>query len=215
MSLTASDKGGGDFQLAPVGNHIARCVQVIDLGTQRDTFEGKPKIMHKVRIAWELPEEKAVFDEEKGEEPFLVSKEYTLSLSERANLRHDLESWRGKDFTDKELEAFDIAKLLGAPCMLNVIHKKSRNKRDYVAITSVTRLPKSVKPKDVPNQVIPSTKYAIEDGKNEVFKALPDFIRAKIMVSEEFTGEKAPPSDDRGDEEERGTGKTEPGDHPF
>ena len=196
MSLTASSKGGGDFQLAPVGNHIARCVQVIDLGTQRDSFEGKPKIMHKVRISWELPEEKAVFDEEKGEEPFLVSKEYTLSLSDRANLRHDLESWRGRDFTEKELEAFDIDKLLGAPCMLNVIHKKSAKKRDYVAITSVTRLPKSVKPKDVPKQILPSVKYMIEDGRNDVFKALPDFIKAKIMVSEEWTGEKSAPSDD-------------------
>lgn len=198
MSLTASDKGGGDFQLAPVGNHLGRCVRVIDLGTQRDSYMGKPKIMHKAMLGWELPEEKAVFDEERGEEPFLVSKEYTLSLGERANLRQDLESWRGKPFTEKELAAFDIAVLLGAPAMLNCIHKKSKNNRNYVSITNVARLPKNVKQKDVPKQVLPSIKYAIEDGDNAVFKSLPDWIRAKIMASEEWTSDRsAPPDDER------------------
>jgi hypothetical protein len=192
MSLTASDRGGGDYQIPPEGNHVARCVRVIDLGTQRDSYMGKPKIMHKAMVAWELPDEKAVFDEERGEEPFLVSKEYTVSLGERANLRHDLEAWRGKQFTEAELKAFDISKLIGAACMVNVVHRTSKNNRNYASITAVTPLPKGVKKADVPKQTLPSLSYQIEDGNNEVFKALPEWIQKKIMESEEWTTELAP-----------------------
>ena len=30
-----SDTGGGDFEQPPIGTHMARCVRVIDIGTQR------------------------------------------------------------------------------------------------------------------------------------------------------------------------------------
>lgn len=184
---TASAKGGSNFQLAPVGNHIGICVQVVDLGTQHDEFNKKPKLIHKVRVSWELPDEKAVFDEARGEESFMVSKEYTLSLNEKANLRHDIESWRGVPFTEKELESFEVGKLLGAPAMVNVMHETSANKRKYVKITSVTRLPKTVKKADVPKPTIPLLKYDIEDGDNDVFRSLPEFIQEKIMASVEAT----------------------------
>ena len=49
-----------------------------------------------------IPDEKAIFDEEKGLQPFVLSKGHTLSLYEKANLRHNLESWRGKQFTAEE-----------------------------------------------------------------------------------------------------------------
>jgi hypothetical protein len=60
-------------------------------------------------ITWELPTELEVFHEEKGEEPYVVSKTYTLSMHEKATLRRDLESWRGQGFTEKEAEAFILA----------------------------------------------------------------------------------------------------------
>lgn len=186
MAILASDKGGGDFQQPPIGTHVARCIQVIDLGTQRDQWQGKPKLTRKVRITWELPNEKAVFDETKGEEPFFVSKEYTLSLGDRANLRHDLEGWRGQEFTEDELKAFDLAKLLGRVCMLSVIHKTSASKKKYAAVTSVSRLPKGTV---CPDQVNPSVEYSVEEGPNEVFKALPEWIREKITASEEVQNE--------------------------
>src|SRR5438067_5017864 len=157
MSLIATRNSGGSFQLPPEGNHLARCIRVIDLGTQTDAYNGKPKKHHRVMIGWELPEEKAVFDEERGEEPFLVSKEYTLSLNERANLLHDLESWRGKGFSEAELDAFDISQLLGVVCMVNVIHRVSAKKRKYASVNGITRVPKGMKDL-VPGQVLPSIK---------------------------------------------------------
>lgn len=185
MGVTASDKGGGSFQLPPVGNHIGICRQVIDLGTQDDTWLGKKKLIRKVRISFETPNEKATFDEARGEECFLVSKEYTLSLSEKANLRHDLESWRGLAFTEKELEGFALGKLIGAAAMINVIHKKSTSGRMYSLITAITSLPRGMKKGDVPKPTLAAVEYSIDDGNNEVFKKLPEFLQEKILASEE------------------------------
>ena len=54
--------------------------------------------------------------------PAAISKEFTLSLHERANLRRVLISWRGRQFTAEELGGFELANVLGANAMLNVVH---------------------------------------------------------------------------------------------
>ena len=72
-----------DFKIPPAGTHMARCIGMIEIGTVTTTFMDDEKILQKVSITWELPEELAVFNEEKGEQPFVVSKEYTLSMHEK------------------------------------------------------------------------------------------------------------------------------------
>ena len=52
----------------------------------------------------------------------LIAKEYTVSLNEKANLRKDLESWRGKEIQPTELEGFDMTNLLGVQCTLQIMH---------------------------------------------------------------------------------------------
>src|SRR6476646_4032953 len=126
MSINATNNGVMR-ELIPAGNYIARCYQMIEIGTVDEFVMGKPVRAKKVRIGWELPTELKVLREEKGEQPLVISKEYTLSMNEKANLRKDLKSWRGRDFTEDELRAFDITNLLGVPCMLNIIHKAGKN----------------------------------------------------------------------------------------
>ena len=128
----------------PAGNYIARCYQMIEIGTVKETILGKDRISPKVRIGWELPTELKVFKEENGEQPCVISKEYTLSMAEKANLRIALKSWRGKDFTEDEAKSFDITKLLGVPCMINIIHKPSKDGlKIYEEISGITPLPVS------------------------------------------------------------------------
>ena len=113
-------------EVIPAGNYAARCYQMIHIGTVAEVILGEEKILNKVRIGWELPTETRVFNEEKGEQPMVLSEEFTLSLHEKAKLRKFLASWRGKDFSEEEAKSFDVTKLLGAPCMLNIIHKPSK-----------------------------------------------------------------------------------------
>src|SRR4030042_5715360 len=110
-----AEKKDSEFQSVTPGVYMARCFRMIEIGTINEDYQGKPKQVQKVMVSWELPTEKAVFDEAKGEEPFAVSKTYTLSLHEKSHLRHDLESWRGKGFSEDEVKRFDITKLLGKP----------------------------------------------------------------------------------------------------
>jgi len=190
MSLTVSDSGGGQRPLCPSGTHLARCYRLIDIGTQHEEFKGKPKVLPKVLVYWELPNETAVFKDGEEERPYSISKEYTASLGEKANLRHDLEGWRGRAFTEEELKAFNLKNIVGVPCMITVVHQKSNDgKKTYDKVTSVAALPKdpkTKKPIEIPAQVNPTVIYDIEDGENNVFNDLPDWLKKKIKESEEF-----------------------------
>lgn len=177
-------------ELIPSGNYIARCYQMLEIGTVQEIIMGQPKTLKKVRIGWELPEETRVFSPDKGEQPFVISQEFTLSMNEKSNLRKMLASWRGKDFTDDEAKAFDVSKLIGATCMLNVIHKPSKDgTRMYENIGSVSPLPKAVK---CPAQINKTIRLEYDSFNQEVFEALPDFIKDKMKGSLEYASLKNP-----------------------
>jgi len=88
MAILATNTGtGNNFEPIEAGSYPARCYSMIHIGTIKENFQGDEKTMNKVRITWELPTELKVFKEENGEQPHVVSKEFTLSLHEKATLR--------------------------------------------------------------------------------------------------------------------------------
>lgn len=184
MAINATNKGV-QRELIPSGNYIARCYQMLQIGTVEEMVMGTTKTLNKVRIGWELPTEQKIFNPEKGEQPFVISKEFTLSMHEKSNLRKLLASWRGKDFTEEEAKCFDITKLLGVPCMINVIHKpaKADPTKIYEEISNVSPMPKGVK---CPPQINKTMLLEFENFDVELFNSLPDFIRQKIQSSAEF-----------------------------
>lgn len=191
--IKASATSGAPRQLPPPGTHCARCYQVIDLGTRTKEWLGRPpRKAHEIRVSWELPLEKAVFSQDKGEEPFAVHKSYTLSLSDKANLRHDLESWRGRAFSEQELDGFDVSTVLGVPCMITVTHVK-KGESTYANVTAVTGIPKGF---TVPLAVNRPVEFSLESHDEEVFRALPEFLQKIIMESDEWKNPGAPEPED-------------------
>lgn len=181
-------------ELIEAGMYVARCYQMLEIGTNEENFMGDTKRLCKVRIGWELPELQKVFKEENGLQPHVISKEYTLSMNEKANLRKDLESWRGKKWTDEEANDFDITKLIGAPCLLNITHKASKKDATvfYEEISSITPLMKGqVCPPAVNKPMI----LSYDDWNEELFNSLPDFIKNKIISSEEYQQMRNPEKD--------------------
>ena len=172
-----------NFELVPAGSHIARCYSMVEIGTVTETFKGELKTLHKVRITWELPLETKVFNPEKGEQPFSVSKEYTLSMHEKSNLRKDLSSWRGRGFTDDEASAFDITKLLGVPCMVNVVHNQAQNGNVYANVMGVMPLPKGTQ---CPPQVNTTFMLSFENFDEGKFNLLPEWLKERIKATPEF-----------------------------
>jgi hypothetical protein len=137
MALIAK-KSSGDFVLCPAGAHLAVCVDVVDLGDVKTKYRDAPeKTQHKIRVVWQVNERT-----EDGK-PFIVRRMYTLSLDDRASLRKDLESWRGRPFTEDELKGFDVESVLGAGCMLSVVHEVN-NGKTYDNVNAVMRLPKGM-----------------------------------------------------------------------
>ena len=137
MAILAKSTGGQDFELTPAGNHQAVCAFVEDIGTHEGSYQGVPNQRHQIVVCWELNEKMA-----KGEnagKPFMASKFYTLSLGEKANLRKDLEAWRGVAFTEDDLKnGFDIERLKGANCLLNIIHYKKQDGNTGAKIQSIS-----------------------------------------------------------------------------
>ena len=115
MPIIAKESSG-DFTPAPEGLHQAVCVDVVDLGMQDNPFQPGQK-RRRVRIVWQINELM-----ENGDR-FTASRIFTNSLNEQGALRPFLEAWRGRRFTPEELRGFDLEKLIGANCQLQVIHK--------------------------------------------------------------------------------------------
>lgn len=176
MSLIASAKSGGGFDAIPEGVYVATCIWVIDLGDQQSKLYRN--IQHKVLIGWELPEEKIEINGE--QKPRMISNTYTLSLNEKALLRNHLESWRGKAFTEEELDGFDVSKIIGTSCQLQVLHSKSGDKT-YVNVKSVMSLPKGM-PVPVPENDIIC--FGIEDRDSlDKIVNFPAWVQEKIRSS--------------------------------
>ena len=180
-----AEKKESDFQKVEPGTYVARCYSMIEIGTVETEFNGEKKTAKQVNITWELPEELAVFKEEKGAEPYVVSKTYTLSMHEKATLRKDLESWRGKSYTNDEVKRFDITKLLGQPCLLNIVHETSKTdpSKVYVKVSSVSKL---MKGQEVGEQINPTRLLSFDRFDWNVFESLSDWLKDKIKSSAEY-----------------------------
>lgn len=185
MAIIASESGT-PFKPVPLGAHIGRCFRVIDLGTQKTTWKGKEKETRKIMIAWELTGEDengaTLFDEEGH--PLAIAKRYTLSLGENANLRHDLESWRGKSFNEDELKGFDISKLLGVYGMVNVTHD-ARDGKTYANVSSLSPLPAALRA-NKPAPVNPVQLFDVSEPDMAVFEKLSDKLKETIQACAEW-----------------------------
>lgn len=201
MGFIAKDSGGGNFKRVPQGVFIARCYSLIDLGTQTTTGQFGTKQQHKIRIGWELFGEDdtgapLVVQMDGYDMPMTISKSYTVSLHEKAGLRRDLAAWRGRDFTEEEAAAFDVSKLLGAYCMINVTESES-NGKTYSNVGGITPLPGALR-NNKPNPVHEPVVFDLDNPDMKVFAKFHEKLQEAIKSSPEWaaaTGQAAPAAD--------------------
>ena len=194
MTIIAKSGGEQSYPKVPIGVHKARCIKVIDLGTQRQEYSGEISWKRQILVIWELPEEL------NNDQPMTISKFYTLSLHEKSNLGKDLTSWRGRPFTETEKQGFDVTKLIGVTCQVNVMHKDN-GKED---ISSIMPLGKDDK---IAEQFNPSVSFDIGDyqkGQKETFNQLSEGIRRMILRSKELDGIDQTDNGDEGNDNDLG-----------
>lgn len=192
MALIATDNGGS-FKPVPQGVHLACCYRVIDLGTQEVDYQGDKKLQRKVLIGWELHGE-----DETGEPlttddgaPMTISKRYTLSLSRNAKMRSDLESWRGRSFTDQELRGFDVSQLLGKWCMVNITHDQ-RDGKTYSNIASISPVPAMLR-NAKPDPINTPQLFDVTEPDAGLYESFHERLRELIANSVEWRARRSGP----------------------
>ena len=115
MTLIINEKPQ-NTDLAPSGLQPAVCVDVRDLGTIETKFGDKQVVL----LVLELEAKSANGDR------YLLQKRYNKSLHPKSNLRQDLERWRGKPFTDEDLQyGFNLEKVIGVTAMIYVEYQQT------------------------------------------------------------------------------------------
>ena len=167
MSLRIMNSGGGDYERVPAGTTLGICYGLVDIGMQETNFGTKQQVI----ILWETPNELM-----KDGRPFGVSKVYTASMHEKAGLRKDIDSWRGKAMTEEEANGFDLNAILGKPCLLNIT-ETTKGDRTYTNVGAVTPIMKGM---TVPPPANPLVSYDKDAHDQAMYERLPEWIRKKI-----------------------------------
>jgi len=161
MPIIAKNSGG-DSTPAPEGLWPAVCVDVVDKGMV-ESAKYKPR--HMVQLRWVLDAEPALPDGR----PHMAVRSFGLSLGEKSNLRPLLEAWRGKKFTNEELEGFDLEKLIGVNCQVQILHNVSQGKT-YGNVQAVVPAARGVAKMEVPadyvRQYVRDERALLEENPN-------------------------------------------------
>lgn len=179
--MLVSENTTATYTPCPPGSYLARCIKLVDLGTQTTDYQGESKSAHKVLIAFEVLDPDTRRDDG---EAFVLSKRYTLSLHEKAALRKELASWRGRDFTPEELKGFDLKTVLGAPAFVSVV-ETTKGDRTYSNIAGIMKAPKGM---PVPSGTEPLTLWDMTAAQPDwsAFAGLHRKLQEQIEASPEF-----------------------------
>lgn len=178
MSLTVNGSSATSIEPIEEGTHLGVCNMLVDLGMQfNEVYKNSSR---KVLIGWEIPDETIELDD--GPHPRQISKRYTASLNEKSTLRSDLAAWRGRDFTPEELAAFDLRNIVGASCLINVIHKES-NGKTYANIGNIMALPKGMAKGKLSE---PAVIFDLDTDPVEDVEKMPKWIGDIIKKSETY-----------------------------
>ena len=185
MALLAKKKAKSSVPPLAADTYPAVCVGVIDLGEQHS--EKFKNYQNKVMFLFEIIGETVDVDGEA--KPRWLSKEYTLSLSEKSNLAKTITAWTGREITDDENEnGFDVSTLLGRKALVVVTCKENDN-GTFNDITVITSPPKMIQ---IPDAQSEQLMFEIESWNAEVFEKLPEWIQNKIKKSTEYQTKYAP-----------------------
>jgi len=187
MGLVAKADEGSSFIPVPPGMHLARCYRIVDLGTQESTYMGNVKQVHRVMFQFEVHSEDSKGNPlvTSGGDPMTVSKTFTVSLADKATLRKDLETWRGKPFTSEEKNGFELKNVLGQWAMITVSENES-NGKTYTNIANINPVPATIKKNGLPEGKNDLKLFSIDDADMELFDSFSEGLKEKIRKSPEW-----------------------------
>lgn len=185
MAKTLKESGSKNFELPAPGTYFGRCYSLAFLGTAPETIKGVTSMKKKLRISWELPTEKTVFKEGDEPKPFAVHRILNESTSEKSDVFKILNAWTSGKVNKDTIKNFDLEKILGQPCLLNITHKISTkdSSQKFLEVTGISPVPKGMQltPAFNPPQI-----FDVERFDQVQFNKLPKFLKERVVSSEEF-----------------------------
>lgn len=205
MGLVAREsESRSSFKPVPPGMHLARCYRIIDLGTQTSEYQGQVNKARKVMIQFEIHGEDEAGNAlvtDRGE-PLTISKNYSISLGEKASLRKDLSTWRGRDFTPEERKGFELTNILGHWAMLSVGKTIGNNGKEYTNILGINPVPASIKKAGLPEAHNEAKTFDIENPDLDFFDTFSIYLKEKIEASPEWKARQKTSSHPLGDDDD-------------
>jgi len=180
-----------DYPVVSSGTHVATVYKFMNLGTRFQEYQGVLKEYPDtlITLTFETDEEhEFTYKNEDGTEdkvmkPLVISKEFTLSMGVKSNLRPFVEGIIGTKLTDEEAGAFDLEDLLGRACLITVVHKTSAKGSVYANITGASPLMKNMQAPVLVNQTVI---FDVNTATKEEIDALPKFLQDKVIISDEY-----------------------------
>ena len=193
MGSIARQKSSSDFQPLDEGTHLAVCNGVVDIGLQETPWGNKEQVW----LRFEVPDERISFnrDGEEVEGPQIIWTRYNKTLTKKANLRKDLDAWRGRDFTAEELEGFDLFNLIGKPCLITVVHNQTDD-RTYANIAGIAKI---LKNQEVPVWELDAIRFSPDD--TDQYDDLPEWLQERFDARLEPPKPEAKTDDDFKDDD--------------
>ena len=164
------------------GVYMAVCIGFVDLGEQYS--EKFKNYSYKGMYIWELPGETIEIDGEM--KPRQLSKEFTISASNKSNLRKFIETWNSKSYSDEDFMEFDVFEQVGKPCQLNVVLNETK---EYANVDNLMPIPKGF---PAPTTATEHIKWDMDAWNDDVFAKLPEWIQEKIKKSTQYQKDHAP-----------------------
>lgn len=180
MEFIAKSEGNTSIPKLENGVYTAISSMLIDIGMQRSILDSN--VRRKFIMVWNIVGE--FIEVNKEQLPRVMSKEYTLSLNEKSNLRKDLQAWRGQAFSEDELQGFDLLTVMNKPCQLQIINEE-KNGKTYNNISAIMAMPKGMQVESLDETTVFITNDQ-ETWRN--WEKIPNWIREKIKKSEKFEG---------------------------
>jgi len=191
LKLNNQAKGGGGVKqdTIEIGTYPARLVRVIDLGLQaRKPYKGQEKPpAYMVSLTYELLDV-FMLDAEGNEDetkPRWISEDIAIHHPS-ADLA--ISTKRAKALDPENDQGYDLSAMVGAPCMITVVHKESKGKT-YANIGNVT----TMRAKDAakaPELVNEPLVFDLDQPTLEKFNEVPQWLQEKIKNNLEYKGSK-------------------------
>lgn len=188
MAIIATNKKSESVEAIEAGSYAARIYQMIHIGTIVG-FQGA--LQNKIRIGFELPTELHVFDKEKGEQPRVISQDFTLSFNEKSTLRKVITACDPKALElDKDglMDVFDVESLIGKDLLVTIVHKPRKDGQGiFACLENYSPLPKGMVCPPAINEV---QILSYDNWDEALYNKLPDFLKEKIASSDEYNAMK-------------------------